>query len=286
MAIFMSGSGSNAERILERVEAKEPDVPFEVTALVTDAPETSRARDLGARFGLPVVENDIRAFYRERGESRVSIATPRGQEIRQEWTDALRAQLAPCGVDFAVFAGFVPLTNLTADFPCLNVHPGDLTYLRDNRRYLVGLHTVPIERAILEGLPELRSSVIVALPYTGKGDDMDNGPILGISPPVAVLPGEETLEELAAVMAERPERRPKGGFADPLEQMAEANQDRLKEGGDWIVFPRVTFDFAAGRFGTDEADQLYYRLGSTWHPVETVVYGVEDREIIFATGAE
>lgn len=283
MAIFLSGSGSNAERILERVRARAPDVSFEVAALVTDAPETSRARELGLLFELPVIENDIRVFYRQRGEKRVSIATPRGQEIRQEWTDNLREQLAPCEVDFAVFAGFVPLTNLTADFPCLNVHPGDLTHLKDGRRHLVGLHTVPVERAILEGLDELRSSVIMALPYTGNGDDMDNGPILGISPPVPIVLGEETLEDLARNMADRPDRRPKGGFADPLERLAEAHQDRLKEGGDWIVFPRVTFDFAAGRFGIDDAEQLYYRLGTKWHPIKTVVYGDEDREIIFAS---
>ena len=48
-----------------------------------------------------------------------------------------------------------------------------------------------IERAILEGLDELRSSVIVALPYTGSGGDMDNGPILGLSPAVPVTLGAD-----------------------------------------------------------------------------------------------
>ena len=115
LAIFMSGSGSNAEKILTRVQDHAPDVPFEVAAIVTDAPDRSRARELGRTYDLDVAANDIRDFYAERGERRVSIRTAKGQQIRQEWTDALRDQLAPLNIDFAVFAGFVPLTNLTGD---------------------------------------------------------------------------------------------------------------------------------------------------------------------------
>ncbi len=183
-AIFLSGSGSNAERILEKWQHAGTEAPFVPAVLFTDAPSRSRAGELGQQFGVPVEANDIREFYRARGETRMSIATPRGQQIREQWTDAVREQLAPYNLDFGILAGFIPLTNLTADMPCLNVHPGDLTYLKDGQRYLVGLHTVPIERAILEGLRFLRSSIIIAQPYTGNGGEMDSGPILGISEPV------------------------------------------------------------------------------------------------------
>ncbi len=281
LAIFLSGSGSNAERILERIREAESR-PVEVSVLVTDAPETSRARALGRMFDLPVVAEDIRRFYAENGEPRVSIATPRGQELRRAWTHALREKLAPHTIDFAVFAGFVPLTNLAADFPCLNVHPGDLTYLKDGKRYLVGLHTVPIERAILEGLDCLRSSVIRALPYTGTGDDMDSGPILGISQPVRIDLAGHTLADLAARAATRPPTRPKGGFGDALAEIAACNQETLKEQGDWTVLPRVVFDYALGRFGSDSAGTLYYRIGADWHPIETVVYGRDSRELVFS----
>ena len=281
MVIFMSGGGSNAERLLERVRDC-PDPPFHVAALVTDAPETSRTRELGARFDIRVIEHDIRAFYHRHGETRVSIATPRGQELRGLWTNELRALLAETSVDFAVFAGFVPLTNITGDFPCLNVHPGDLTYRRRGKRYLVGLHTVPIERAILEGLDHLRTSVIQAMPYTGRGDDMDNGPILGISEPVPIDLGELTLDECRRQFEARPERRPKGGYGDALEDLARMHQERLKVHGDWTVLPPVVFDFAEGRFGLDAEDRLQYRLGRHWHPVRTVVYDKDGgREILF-----
>ena len=281
-ALFLSGSGTNAEQVLEHLRQLGDKAGCVPAAIVTDAPETSRARELGARYGLAVVEHDIRAYYLAHGETRVSIATPRGQELRQAWTDALRAKLADTAVDFGVFAGFVPLTNLTADFPCLNVHPGDLTYRKDDRRWLVGLHTVPIERAILAGLDYLRTSVIQALPYTGRGEDMDNGPILGISPEVDIDLQGTPVEELAAGLAQRPAKRPKGGFADRLEELAVLNQERLKVGGDWVVLPRVVVDFGQGRFGLDEADRLHYRLGRNWHPIETVVYGPDDKEVVFA----
>ena len=282
VAIFLSGSGSNAEKILLRVHDSTGEVPFEAAVLVTDAPETSRGRELSQTYSVPLIENDIRQFYRDRGESRVSIATPAGRRVREAWTDALRAQLTPYAIDFGVFAGFVPLTNLTADFPCLNVHPGDLTYLKDGSRYLVGLHTVPIERAILEELEFLRSSVIVAEPYTGRGDDMDSGPILGVSPRVPVDLAGSTLAELKACLRRRPRKRPRGGYGDQLEETAVLNQENLKQAGDWIVLPEVVFDFARQRFGTDARGQLHYLLQRKWHPIETVTYGAREREILFA----
>jgi len=280
LGIFLSGSGSNAEKILARAR-RDTSLPFVIAALVTDAPETSRARELGREYGIPVIENDIRRFYHDRGETRVSIATPAGQRLRTEWTDSLRAQLQPLRIDFCVFAGFVPLTNLTGDLPCLNVHPGDLTYLQDGARHLVGLHTVPIERAIVAGLDHLRSSVIQALPYSGQGDDMDNGPILGISASVPIDLMGATVGECCACYEVRPPKRPKGGFCDRLEEIAEHNQESLKVGGDWVVLPEVTYDFARGRFGTDSAGELHYMIGDVWHPIDTVIYGGDAREILF-----
>ena len=283
-AIFLSGGGSNAERLLGGLRAAGPAASWECAALVTDAPAVSRAAELAKSFDIPLVANDIREFYKAGGETRVTLATPRGRELREAWTDALRQQLAPHRPEFGILAGFVPLTNLTGDFPCLNVHPGDLTYLKDGRRWLVGLHTFPIERAIVEGLDELRSSVIVALPYTGSGGDMDNGPILGLSPAVPVTLGGQTLEYWRAVAARRPAQRPAGGWKDELEALAAVNLNNLKEGGDWVVFPKAVAAFARGLYARDEAGELLLRAGSGWLPVETVVYAPDAQEIRFREG--
>lgn len=282
VALFLSGHGSNAEKILELQQARE-NPAFEVVALVTDAPpERCRAQELAERFAVPVVENDIRAFYRERGLTRVTLRTEEGRAVRELWTDAVRSQLAQYAPDFGVLAGFVPLTNLVGDFPCLNVHPGDLTYIKDGARYLVGLHTLPVERAILEGLKSLRSSVILAEPYAGDGGNMDSGPLLGLSPAVPVDLQGYSREALADCLRRRPEKRPKGGFDDDLERVADHNLTRLKEKGDWVVLPAVVADFADGRFGLDGEGALRYRGNNDqWFPIRTVEYLPDGKELIF-----
>lgn len=266
-AIFLSGSGSNAEQLLRRWRGdKAPG--FEIAALVTDRPDKSRAPAIADAYDVPLIAHDIREFYWQRGCRRITIATEEGRQIRQEWTDELRERLAPFRIDFGLFAGFVPLTNLTDTLPCLNVHPGDLTYTPDGERFLVGLHTVPIERAILAGLPYLRTSVILAEPYSGQGDDMDSGPILGVSGKVPVDLRGSSVEQLREIAAKRPPKRPVGGFKDALEALAEHNQELLKEGGDWIVFPRVVWAYAAGSYARDETGQLLYQ----GEPVQSVVF--------------
>ncbi len=279
VAIFLSGTGTNAEKILAYRE-KIPHPPFAVVALVTDRPQTSRANDLAKTYHLPVIASDIAAFYHDYGLTRVSLATVEGCRVRELWTATLREQLAPLAIDFAIFAGFVPLTNLTADFPCLNIHPGDLTYLKNGQRHLIGLHTIPIERALLEGLDHLRSTVILAEPYGQNPAHMDSGLILGISDKVEIDWQGHSVTELTAAAASRPSARPVNGHGDVLEQLARANQNRLKELGDWIVFPRVVEDFSLGKFGRDNDNRLYYRdEDNNWQAIHHVIYGREKRVV-------
>jgi len=278
-AVFLSGGGSNARVILERHRELGDSSPLEPVCLVTDRPEdpSCGAGSLAERFAIPVVGCDIRAFYRSQGEKRVTLRTPEGRRIRALWTEELRKLLRPYEIDFGIFAGFEPLTNITEDFPCLNVHPGDLTYLKDGKRFLVGLHTVPIERALLEGLGELRSSVILAEPFHGEGEDMDSGPLLGLSPPVRVDLEGHSRDELLAARDRRPRRRPTGGYGDLLERVARHNQDLLKEGGDWVVFPEVVFRVARGCYAIGPGGEVYFREdpGGEFRAVRRLVFGRE-----------
>ncbi len=267
-AIFLSGSGSNAEALLNTRHG------WNAAVLVTDYPETSRAREIAAQFGIPLIEADIREFYKAHGLETIALNTERGREVRNLWTDSIRRKLAPYKVDFGILAGFVSLTNITSSFPCLNVHPGDLTYEVDGRRELVGLHTIPVEKAILFGLPYLRSSVIVAMPFNSEAD-IDSGPILGVSEPVPVELGGVTLDELKRVAAARPPKKPRGGWGDLLEKVAQAHQERLKFQGDLVIYPRVVEDFAAGNFSIAEG-QLYYKS----QPVQTVEYSSKGVKLI------
>ncbi|MFW5996922.1 MAG: formyltransferase family protein [Lentisphaeria bacterium] len=282
--IFLSGSGSNAEKILAEQRSEYPNPSFHVVALFTDAPAESRARELAEKYEIPYLENDIRKFYRTRGLKSLRMASEAGRTAREEWTNEIRQQIAPYQPDFGVLAGFARLTNITADFPCLNVHPGDLTYVKDNSRYLTGLHTLPIEKAILEGLDYLRSSVIIAQSYKDSGTGMDSGPILGISEKVPIELAGSSLEALHECAQKRPPKKPKEGYGDRLEKIAKKHLKKLKERGDWVVFPQVVKDFARARFGFDVEtgkDFLWYRQNDKWQPVHTVIYGQRNKELLF-----
>ena len=272
VVIFMSGSGTNAEKVLEYVSNREVKA-WIPSVIVTDAPKKSRASEIALKYNIPLIEHDIKLFYKKNGEKRVSLLTETGREIRREWTIELRRMLSPFQIDFGILAGFIPLTNITEDFPCLNVHPGDLTVERKGKRLLVGLHTLPIETAIINEITELRSSVIIAQTYTGKGGEMDSGPILGISTPVQIDFMGFSLHDLKTAALKRPSQRPPGGYRDMLENVAKYNQECLKKHGDWVVLPRTVNDFALNKFAVNEKNILYYRKNNRWIAINTVVYG-------------
>ena len=135
-AIFLSGSGTNAVKILERF--RDPDRPkyWIPKVIVTDRPKTSQAAAIAEKYGLPMIGHGIAAFYREHGLDKVTVSTPEGKRVRQLWTESLLEKLRPFDIDFGILAVFITLANFADDFPCLNVHPGDLTYRKNGSRYL------------------------------------------------------------------------------------------------------------------------------------------------------
>ena len=268
-AIFMSGNGSNAEKVLDF--QKKSSVKWLPSVIITDDPERSRAAEIAANYDLALVELSIREFYRHHGEDKISLFTENGRRIRKLWTDALREKIAPYNIDFGILAGFMPLSNITGDFPCLNIHPGDLTVERNGQRLFVGLHAVPTELAIVNNFKTIRSSVIIAQPYTGQGGEMDTGPILGISPELELNLQGFTHAQLLDIYNKRPDKKPRGGWNDALSKIASANQERLKEKGDWIVFPQVVNDFASGKFAIENGD-LYYQKEKGWQKIKTIEY--------------
>ena len=274
--ILMSGNGTNAEAVLKYSLGRR--CSFRATVLATDAPRTSRARELGERYGLPVVELDLREFYRERGECSIRLDSPHRCALRQEWSDALYSLLAPYAPEMGILAGFIPLTNLTGRFPCLNVHPGDLT-IEDasGRRMLAGLHILPVERAILAGHGALRSSVILAQPYSGDGSaEMDSGPVLGVS---AAMPIDLEGASPAELAAERAARTPGRIPDDRLRRLALSNVERLKSAGDHVVLPRAAEDFAAGRFHAEGKRLGFLSEDGTMHTARTVEYRADGSRV-------
>lgn len=267
IAICMSGTGSNAEVILKRNTQSECN--YQVAVIFTDAPDSSRAVELGEKYHVPVESLDIRKFYAANGEDGIALNSDRRRQLRDLWSGKVWEMLEPYQCGFAIFAGFVPLTNLAEKLPCLNVHPGDLTVTADGERIYAGLHYSPVERAICNGEKYLRSSVILVQSFAGK-NDVDAGPILGISAPVKVDRAGFSVEELTAIR----NAREKGAADDELRIIAKNEIEKLKIHGDHVVLPQAVEFFAAGRYGCDENGSLYLRKadGDEWSAIETVEF--------------
>ncbi|MHB9137853.1 MAG: hypothetical protein ACYC4Q_00445 [Victivallaceae bacterium] len=109
---------------------------------------------------------------------------------------------------------------------------------------------------------------------------MDSGPVLGISPACGIDFMGADIAELRKIAAARPLRKPQGGYKDLLETIALHNQARLKPQGDWIVFPPVVADFAAGKFGCDSEGGLYCDNDGKWTRIRTVEYSDSGKTLI------
>ena len=270
-AILMSGTGANAEALLADVKMRGEAAPWRCAVMATDAPETSRTRAIAAAAGCPVVELDIRAFYRARGLETISLATEAGRAARQAWTEALWRLLEPYRIDFGLLAGFVPLSDLPAHVPCLNVHPGDLTVVdAAGGRPLAGYACKPIERVLCDDATDvMRSSVILPSPFFSAAATVDDGPVLGVSPEVPADRGGLTAAELRAIRAAR---RPGTTPDDELRRLARRNLENLKLHGDLAVFPAAARAFAEGRFAHAGA-RLFFHAEEGWMEVSTVEFG-------------
>ena len=180
-----------------------------------------------------------------------------------------------------LFAGFVPLTNLTEKLPCLNVHPGDLTCLEaDGSRTFAGLQYAPVEKALCRRFSGTRSSVILAQPYTGSGkNEMDTGPVLGISEEIPFDLPEESVEELIRIQKMRQEKPVEN--PDHLRRIAAGHIEKMKQSGDHVIFPQVADDFARGRFALDDTGKLLFRQqDGSWTAIRSIEYRKDCRKLL------
>ena len=275
-AVLLSGTGSNAEAVIRY--CRQHKCAFSVEVLVTDNPG-SRAAELSRIYDIPLIELDIRKFYAEHGENSIKLDSPRRQELRDLWSRELFDRLVPYNIELVLLAGFIPLTSLTGMLPCLNVHPGDLTATDEQgRRIYAGLHYRPVEDAFCDGRGFVRSSVIVAQPYSGDGTkEMDSGPVIGISEKIFIDPSPETPESLAEIRRRRvPGKRPD----DILRKMAVNCIEEMKVRGDHVIFASAADDFSRGKFACDENGGLFYRENSTFTGITSVEYTTNGKKLL------
>lgn len=242
VAGFMSGSGTNIVKLLElqmALASEEGAAHFEVLFLFSDRSDGSCAGEAIARkTGIPYFSYDIRSFHQLRGIPR-NVLSPEGLRAREAFDRVAKKLVGAFDIDVIALGGYMSYITLGR---CVNVHPADLSLVDSggNRKY-VG------DRAVLDALAagetELRSSTL----WTDQG--VDTGPLLMVSEPLPVrLP----------VPLESLKKDPRA-----LVRVAHEHQGRLKEIGDWKIFPRTIEMIARGRFALDEKGNVY--LDS--HPV-------------------
>lgn len=233
-AILMSGTGSNARKLLEL-----PDPRFEVRLLLTDNP-ASNAADIAREHHVECAVLDIRA----------SCTDLRDPAQRAAYDREAAALLSARGVRLAALAGWdwVLGPELCRAFLFVNVHPGDLR-VRDEqgRRRYVGLGWIPTAKAILAGEGFVHSSTHLVTA------ELDGGPIARVSRPVPVdlPPGtqpEDLLPPGASLRDVIRDIHYNGGqrFGEAaIVRHSRRLQERLKVEGDWVEFP-VTVQRLAG----------------------------------------
>jgi len=243
VACFVSGSGTNARRIIER--SLEDDSLYEVALVFTDVRDDRllksgekrcRAMDIAEQYGISYECEDIRDFYRSKGHK-----NRRDLSLRPEFDERVVAKIAPHGIDLIALAGYMSITTepLLEAYrgKIVNIHPADLSLMDGEERRYVGIHVV--RDAILAGETELRASTHVVR------QKVDYGEILVVSEPVPVeLPEGVGLERLE-------------GDKSLLRDFVDAHQDRLKERGDWVIFPLTIQMIAEGRFALDGDGGVY-----------------------------
>jgi phosphoribosylglycinamide formyltransferase 1 len=239
VACFMSGSGTNARRIIERI--KQQKAGYHVEMIFTDVKDETldkegkkacSALDIAEEYGIAYECVDIMDYYSSRGHS-----SKKDLSLRPDFDKKVVSAIENHNIDLIALAGYMSITTRPLldryNGRIINVHPADLTVTQDGERRYVGVHTV--RDAILAGEPEIRSTTHVVR------EKVDNGEILVVSKPVnVILPEGITPDKL---------REDK----ELLKLVVEEHQDRLKREGDWVIYPLTVEMIAEGRFALDNS---------------------------------
>ncbi len=240
VAAAMSGSGTNIRKLweLEQLLKNEGKYPFEIVAIITDVldPEECNAKEMSRQFGVDYFASDIEAFYAARGLVRKKVPYGEKLGLLQEFYAPIDKFLKENGISCVAYGGYMNLVSepVLSGYININVHPADLRVLDESgRRKYTGDNAV--RKAILAGEKYLYSSTHLI------NAELDGGPVVLVSPPLEVDLMGMTLDY---VRADR----------DFAGRVARHNQNRLKEAGDWVVFPQTVQLVSEGKVYIDGSE--------------------------------
>lgn len=236
VACFVSGSGTNARKIIER--SLQEGSSYEVVLVFSDVRDSRtrmngekmcKAKDIAEDYGISYENRDIRDFYSAKGVKRSDLS------VRPEFDEKVVEAIEPYEVDLIANAGYMSIMTapILEEYKgrIVNVHPADLRIMEGNERKYTGIHVV--EEAILAGEDELRSTTHIVR------RKVDYGEILLVSEPVQVeLPEGISVEELLE-------------DEDLLSSVVDEHQNRLKRIGDWVIYPLTIQMIGEGKFALD-----------------------------------
>lgn len=205
--------------------------PYKVVVIFSDNSE-SKASEIGEAFGIPVIIRDINSYY-------LSIRHPKTDiEARKKYDKRTVDELRQYNINACIYAGYMSIATapLVNAFLGINIHNADLTVTENGKRKYRGFGQKCVENAILAGDKAIKSTTHIL------DEDLDTGHILMVSEPVEViLPknfdhNDEIIVENAAL----------------------ANQERLKQIGDFVILPKTVEYIALGRYSIDEFENIYF----------------------------
>ncbi|MBM3292093.1 hypothetical protein FJY84_05395 [Candidatus Bathyarchaeota archaeon] len=234
VACFMSGSGSNVRRIIEK--SKEVDSSYKVVLIFTDTGNDKvnkngkricQALQIAREYEISYECIDILDFYKDHGHS-----SKKDLSLRPEFDKLVVERIEKYNIDLIVLGGYMSITTepiLTRySSKIINVHPADLSIQIGEERKYVGIHTV--RDAILEGEKEISATTHIVR------EKVDHGEILIISKPVKIeLDNGINIKKLKE-------------SKQLLNEVVEQYQSKLKENGDWIILPLSAQMIGEGRF--------------------------------------
>ncbi len=232
VAGLISGSGSNLVKIIEhskRIEIEEGRAPYRVVVIFSDNLK-SNAVKIGSNYGIPVIVNDLKEFYKKIGKPRKDL------DVRKEFDRETVEKLKQFNVDVTAFAGYMAIATkpLINAFLGINVHPADLSIIDGNKRKYTGDNAV--RDAIMNGEKQLRSTTHII------EEEVDYGRILMVSKSLQVnLPNDFDSKN-----------------KEQVKRISDEHQSHLKKVGDWVIFPKTLEYIADGRYSEDEQGNLYF----------------------------
>lgn len=219
VAGLMSGKGTNLEKIIEYQKKQEKKFGRPAYKVVVIFSDAFDSNAVSVGK-----KYDIPVLVRDLD----AFCASRGKKkselyLKYEFDKETVKALSPFEVDVAAYGGYMSIATkpLIDAFLGVNVHPADLSVEEHGKRKYTGSHAV--RDAILAGEKYISATTHII------EEEVDYGRLLMVSKPLKVVEGDESV-----------------------------NQERLKEAGDWVIFPKTLEFIALGRFEEDCEGKLYF----------------------------